>query len=392
MEKVEQKPVKKSVTVWLITTSLLLSLALFACGIYSLYISIGFRFLQRSGMQGVNTSALYTYSNSVYGTGGERMVGLILVSIVMLGLGVGMAVIFFKQLPLYKQIKLLAKLPNVKDKNYSVQTKKGVVAISIIAYVICIAFSIFAIFVALTSGISANYVWIVVVAFAVVLTLSVASLVLMIIKIVQLKKLRNMFNSATNLQENKDIKEEKPQNDGQKDEDSQKEDAQAAENANKNADKPQTLAQEQPQTTMPFAQVAYMLPNGQWVLAGAQSVVPSSIEIFGGVAPNVYAPNMQPTMPAQTQKNSGIEQNVEKTDKEKEPTPHRLFSDGIFELSGQLQKLREMHVSGLIDGEEYQIIREKWIDAVVSEPLFPKTKKPKAKTKDAAVDSGNIIS
>ena len=59
----------------------------------------------------------------------------------------------------------------------------------------------------------------------------------------------------------------------------------------------------------------------------------------------------------------------------------RLFTDGIFELGDQLVKLREIHVSGLISNDEYTLLREKWIDAVLSEPLFGKKRASKVKTK-----------
>ena len=187
--KTEKKP-KKSITVFLIFSTMLLTLALLGCGIYSLYISIGFRFLQRNTIGGINTTTLYSYPNSVYGTGGGTMFGLILISIVMLTLGVGVGIIFFKQLPLYKQISLVRKMPMIKYKDYSKQAKKRVIVYSIVAYVVCIAFSIFAVITASTSGISANYLWIVLTAYIVVLGLSVASLVLMIVKIVQLSKIK----------------------------------------------------------------------------------------------------------------------------------------------------------------------------------------------------------
>ena len=301
MENNISKKPNKSITIFLIFTTMLLSVALFACGVYALYISIGFQFIQDSTYANINTATLYTYPNSVYGTGTGTMVGLIVVSLVMLALGIGVAIIFFKQLPLYKQIKLINKLPSIKYVDYSKQVKKKVIVFSIIAYIICIAFSIFSIIVATRSGIANNYLGLVITLFSLVLALSIASMVLMIIKVVQLSKLKKKLKSQEN---NDESTEEKSRRKKHKEKFEEKE------------------------------------------------IIASSIE---------------------EDKNPIIIENKSES---------KLFSDGIFELGGQLQKLREMHISGLIDADEYMIIREKWINAILSEPLFGKKHKSKVKQKN----------
>lgn len=295
---------KKSLTVFLICCTMLLSAACICAGIYSLYISIGFRFMRRSAVGGLNTSTLYTYSNSGYGTGGGTMMSLILVSLVMLGLGIAMTIIFFKQLPLYKQIKLVAKLPNIKYKDYSQKVKKSVIVYSIIGYIVCIGFSIFSIVVAFNSGISANYLWIVIAGFSVVLALSISSMILMFLKLGQLSKIKK----ALKAQEKEE--EEKPQ-------DKKLESSKSDKNNKQVQDTTKNVEVQKPEV----------------------------IEI--------------------------------------KETGSKLFSDGIFELNSQLQKLREMHISGLIDSEEYTKIRQKWIDAVLSEPLFGKKTKTKSNTRNS---------
>ena len=279
---------------------MLLSLALFGCGIYSLYISIGFKFLTNSAL--INTSPLLTYSNSVYGTGSGTMVGLILISIVMLALGIGMAVVFFKQLPLYRQIKLIAKLPNVKYKDYSKEAKKGIITLSIIAYVVCIAFAVFAIITAVQSGVNQNYLWAIVGSYVLVLALAIASMVLMIAKVVQLSKIKSQII-------HRELEGE-----------------------------PHPKENEEEQTIV------------------VEPVSEPQVEIVP------LGDEIQPPV---------LEQ-IEQTQPKVENKSDRLFSDGIFELGEQLQKLREMHISGLIDAEEYTKIREKWINAVLSAPLFGK--------------------
>ena len=279
---------------------MLLSLALFGCGIYSLYISIGFKFLTNSAL--INTSPLLTYANSAYGTGSGTMVGLILISIVMLALGIGMAVVFFKQLPLYRQIKLIAKLPNVKYKDYSKEAKKGIITLSIIAYIVCIAFAVFAIITAVQSGVNQNYLWAIVGSYALVLALAIASMVLMIAKVVQLSKIKSQII-------HRELEGE-----------------------------PHPKENEEEQTIV------------------VEPVSEPQVEIVP------LGDEIQPPL---------LEQ-IEQTQPKVEIKSDRLFSDGIFELGEQLQKLREMHISGLIDAEEYTKIREKWINAVLSVPLFGK--------------------
>jgi len=296
----EKKP-KKSITIFLIASTMLLSFALFGCGLYSLYISIGFKFLSNSAL--INTSPLLTYSNSVYGTGNGTMVGLILISIVMLALGIGMAVVFFKQLPLYRQIKLIAKLPNIKYKQYSKEAKKGIVVLSIIAYIVCIAFAVFAIITAVSSGVNQNYLWAIVGSYVLVLVLSIASMVLMIVKVVQLSKIKNTMLTKELFMEE--------------------------------YTKPNRTEEQKSQKEEHSAEQVEIVP-----LADVEQT-----------------PVLEQIVDAQPKVET-------KTD--------RLFSDGIFELGEQLQKLREMHISGLIDAEEYTLIRQKWINAVLAVPLFDK--------------------
>lgn len=327
------KPPKKSTTVFLIMCTLLLSLALFGCGLYSLYISIGFRFLNRSAVVGINTASLYTYQNSAYTTGSGTMIGLILISIIMLGLGIGMVIIFFKQLPLYKQIRFIAKMPNVKYKDYSKQAKKSVIVWSIIAYIICIVFSIFSIIVLYRSGVSANYLWIIATAYFIVLALSIASMILMFVKIAQLSKIK------TTLQKN-DYKNEIIE---------------------KTLSSKEFIKVEKPAETEP-----------------AKVEKPTQTEQI-------------PVVVSQSEQLSAINQTTAPiiVEKPKPTISERLFTDGIFELSDQLQKLREIHVSGLISNEEYTLLREKWIDAVLAEPLFGKKKISKVK-KIKNIDNLNL--
>ncbi len=325
---------KQGVTIFLILCTLVLSVALIGCGIYSLYISIGFRFLNRSAISGINTTSLYTYPSSTYGTGGGTMVGLILISIVMLGLGIGMIIIFIKQLPLYKQIRFIAKMPNVKYQDYSKQAKKSVIVWSIIGYIVCIAFSVFAIVVVYRSGISANYLWIVATAYFVVLGLSIASMVLMFVKIGQLSKIRKT------LKQNEQIENFEQQLEEEKD-NSEKEDEQ---NKKDNTEWIVPILDEEPVAKTP-------------VLTQSSETNASN--------KNLQSPEKQPIVVLEEPKPTMAE---------------RLFTDGIFELSDQLQKLREIHISGLISNEEYTLLREKWIDAVLSEPLFGKKRQNKIKS------------
>ena len=271
------------------------------------------------------------------------MVGLILISIIMLGLGIGMAIIFFKQLPLYKQIRFIAKMPNVKYKDYSKQAKKSVIVWSIIAYIICIVFSIFSLIVVYRSGVSANYLWVIATAYFVVLGLSIASMVLMFVKIAQLSNIkRTLLNNEEKENLKKQIEQKyvliKPEEES---EEQKKEILQ------------KKLNVEQPQPV--------------------QTVVQPTEKIMHTVPPQVI-PNVEGSVPV------AISQPVV-TDEPKTAISERLFTDGIFELSDQLVKLREIHVSGLINNEEYTLLREKWIDAVLSEPLFGKKKVSKAKSK-----------
>ena len=325
MEK-NRKP-NQGITIFLITCTMLLSLALFGCGIYSLYISIGFRFLNRSAVSGLNTAALYTYPNSSYGTGSGTMVGLILISIVMLGLGIGMVIIFIKQLPLYKQIRFIAKMPNVKYKEYSAQAKKSVIVYSIIGYIVCIAFSVFAIIVVFRSGISANYLWIVATAFFVVLGLSIASMVLMFVKIAQLSKIRQRLKANDQKEElKKEVESEQESINQEKQEESEE------------------IVEEKDEEPIIVQTIPEVEPISQITAEGP-----------------------------------------------KETIAERLFTDGIFELGDQLTKLREIHVSGLISNEEYTALREKWIDAVLREPLFGKSRTRKNKAKKTIVKPNIVI-
>lgn len=347
----KNKKPKQSTTVFLIISTMLLSLALFACGVYSLYISIGFRFLNRSAVSGLNTATLYTYPNSSYGTGSGTMIGLILISIVMVGLGIAMAIIFFKQLPLYKQIKFIAKMPNVKYKEYSQQAKKSVIVWSIIAYIIAIAFSIFALIVVYRSGVSANYLWIIAATYFVVLGLSIASMVLMFVKIAQLSKIRRTLKDNEHKENIKKQLEQKyilvKPEDGQ-------EPLKTMPQTNIKIEQPEPAKLE----TQPAESAAIATPVGQNI-----EVQPASPQL----------PNSGATAPA-------VQQTPVVTEEPKN-IAERLFTDGIFELGDQLVKLREIHVSGLISNEEYTLLREKWIDAVLNEPLFGKKRANKLKNK-----------
>ncbi len=353
-----QKPPKKSVTVFLIISTMMLSLGLILAGVYSLYISIGFSFLNRSMISGINTSSLYTYSNSGFGTGGGAMVGLIIVSIIMLGLGIAMVVIFFKQLPLYRQIKLIAKMPNVKYKQYSQQTKKSVIVLSIIAYIIAIGFSVFAIFIAARESISVSYKWVVLLAYSVVLGLAICSMVLMFVKLAQLSKIKKQLLQNEDLSVKKEV--QSAYNQGVTD----------AQSANKYIEKAQPMAKEQSismaaETTglqgEPIGNFGYSsVPSGGYIAGVAANN--GVIDATNAAALNLAAANI-------LQANAQIKPQPNKNGSE-----NKLFTDGIFELGDQLQKLREIYVSGLIDQAEYAQIRQKWISAVLKEPLFSKTK------------------
>ena len=275
------------------------------------------------------------------------MVGLILISILMLGLGVGMAVIFFKQLPLYKQIKLIAKMPSIKYKDYSRQARKSVVTYSIIAYVVCIAFAVFAIVVALRSGIASNYLWIIVVSYGVVLALSVASMVLMIVKVVQLSKIkrtlieREVFSEEEHTPEAEEVEPSKEQQPPQDSE------------AKKQQQTQQESKEYQPEKSNVMSDITLSQVEDSSATKSEEQTQPADAE------KTVIINNVQPKV---------------------ETKQDKLFSDGIFELADQLQKLREMHISGLISEGEYTLLREKWLNAVLSAPLFGKkphrTKKP----------------
>lgn len=496
MEK--NKPPKASTTVFLIFSTMLLSLALFGCGIYSLYISIGFRFLNRSAIAGLNTASLYTYPNSGYGTGGGTMVGLILVSIVMVALGIAMVIIFFKQLPLYRQIKFIAKMPNVKYKEYSQQAKKSVIVWSIIAYIITIAFSVFALIVVYRSGVSANYLWILATLYFIVLGLSIASMVLMFVKIAQLSKIRktlknnenseNLSNSAHGMGEIdinidaspqgsthtrvdkflKDDNAEPVQSDiyGETDQiytaNGAKNPASQNKTAYARAQEGQSDGQNS-QHAYPYnfpneehsnssnddtkIQVSKLGKNRFEISQNDSSLVEdfqikktskninsgeidngraSKAEQGGGNLANLEngagqnanggakfeeeASVKQPTQPQTWGDYANLEQSKqtdlmasqntesaqpsivvnipEQSKEQKQSIGERLFTDGIFELGDQLVKLRELHVSGLISNEEYTMLREKWIDAVLSEPLFDK-KRTKNKNKSTAKNANN---
>lgn len=382
------KPPKASTTVFLIFSTMLLSFALFGCGIYSLYISIGFRFLNRSAIAGLNTASLYTYPNSAFGTGGGTMVGLILVSIVMVALGIAMVIIFFKQLPLYKQIKFVAKMPNVRYKEYSQQAKKSVIVWSIIAYIITIAFSVFALIVVYRSGVSANYLWILATSYFIVLGLSIASMVLMFVKIAQLSKIRKMLKNNENIIEDNQSGEmdetNMPKVDIQQNRDMQKcqFDDNNSDLSKINLD---TYASEKQDLAEKDKKV--VVSNGDdevksQHLSGGNDEIRISKTEQG--AQSIYKEDenldavYDSDCPVNDENNRDIEKpsiivNIPEQNKEqKQSIGERLFTDGIFELGDQLVKLREMHVSGLISNEEYTMLREKWIDAVLSEPLFGK--------------------
>lgn len=446
MEK--NKPPKASTTVFLIFSTMLLSLALFGCGVYSLYISIGFRFLNRSAIAGLNTASLYTYPNSGFGTGSGTMIGLILVSIVMVTLGIAMVIIFFKQLPLYKQIKFVVKMPNVKYKEYSQQAKKSVIVWSIIAYITTIAFSVFALIVVYRSGVSANYLWILATLYFIVLGLSIASMVLMFVKIAQLSKIRKTLKEN---EKNSDVDFGKDD----RDETNKREEIQAdvdtpkpSENGNnadflcKDAEQNQKNIQKIEEQSSNENDIAKLEKNKAEISQGDSNVIENlhsekplkdlnSGEIANGQGSKAeqntgdivnfktgtgqnlnsakygesdsqwqtsqmeqigrdYVNLEQPRQPDSNTSQSAdgtqpsIVVNIPEQNKEqKQNIGERLFTDGIFELGDQLVKLRELHVSGLISNEEYTMLREKWIDAVLSEPLFGK-KRTKNKNKSTA--------
>lgn len=407
----KNKPPKRSTTVFLIFSTMLLCLALFGCGIYSLYISIGFRFLNRSAVAGLNTASLYTYPNSSFGTGSGTMMGLILVSIIMVALGIAMAIIFFKQLPLYKQIKFISKMPNVKYREYSKQAKKSVIVWSIIAYIVSIAFSVFALIVVYRSGVSANYLWILATLHFIVLGLSIASMVLMFVKIAQLSKIRKFLLENEKNENNSDINA----NDKNKNDDNLKDKQRIQEETKPeitttksfgggNTDflsqdsswdqkKVQKIEDEQSindngiakleknsieisQSDGTLAKVAQGEKMLQDLNSGA--IDDRQVSILGqetGSFSNLEQPKQTDSNILQNAESTqpSIVVNIPEQSKDQERSiGERLFTDGIFELGDQLVKLREMHVSGLISNEEYTMLREKWIDAVMSEPLFGK--------------------
>lgn len=426
MEK--NKPPKASTTVFLIFSTMLLCLALFGCGIYSLYISIGFRFLNRSAIAGLNTASLYTYPNSGFGTGSGTMVGLILVSIVMMALGIAMAIIFFKQLPLCRQIKFIAKMPNVKYKEYSKQAKKSVIVWSIIAYIITIAFSVFALIVVYRSGVSANYLWILATLYFVALGLSIASMVLMFVKIAQLSKIRKTLKENEKNENISDIDlGGKNSHDGNSKDRSDKNEESLSDMSKKSFDSgvnPNFLSQDMGLNDMQKIDeqsidengIAKIEKDGLDIFQSDRNMAEvlqnekTSKDINGGEIDSGRVSKIEQetrnlsNLEQQKQFDSNALQNVESTQpsivvnipeqnkKQEENIGERLFTDGIFELGDQLVKLRELHVSGLISNEEYTMLREKWIDAVLSEPLFGK-KRTKNKNKSIAknVDNSEIV-
>lgn len=361
------------------------------------------------------------------------MVGLILVSIVMLALGIAMAIIFFKQLPLYRQIKFIAKMPNVKYKEYSQQAKKSVIVWSIIAYIITIAFSVFALIVVYRSGVSANYLWILATLYFVVLGLSIASMVLMFVKIAQLSKIRKTLkeNEKYNNSSNKDVDEN--HNDNSKNHNQMiSEEVQTDANLAKkrstgaNADISGENVDENQQNISKLEEEQYlnghrasMLEKDKFEISQGNKNISKNVET-GETNPNLNSNPQYDGVSEQSlqieqnksddanfersQSDSNTSQNVESTQpsivvnipeqnkEEKQSIGERLFTDGIFELGDQLVKLRELHVSGLISNEEYTMLREKWIDAVLSEPLFGKKRtKNKNKTTSKPIANGEII-
>lgn len=391
MEKKIEKP-KKKITVFLIMCTLLLSLSLIGGGIYSLYISIGFRFLQRSAIGGLNTSSLYTYSTSGLGTGSNTMFGMIIISLIMMGLGFGMIVIFFKQLPLYKQIKFIAKMPNVKYKDYSKQVKKSVITYSILAYIICIAFCIFAIISAFRSGIASNYIWVVVIMFGIVLALSISSMVLMFVKLAQLSKIKKHLISVDKQTQNiTDIDNNSKttnNNEPQKNDSSNSENLNS-ESVNYNQNNKPHL--EEDVDVLAVGKSSFSQKESKEDTLDANQIRVQVLEELKKV--NSKSSN---NAIYSTADNASFSQgltdsntNVSITEGKEKSIEERLFTDGIFELSDQLQKLREIHISGLINQEEYCAIRQKWINAVLSEPLFKNKKQKNRAKKDKLISNNN---
>lgn len=365
LAKIGKQP-KKAITVFLIISTLMLSLALVIGGVYSLYVSIGFSFLQGSAVGGVNTSALYTYSNSGYGTGGGSLVGLIITSIIMLGLGVAMGVIFFKQLPLYRQIKLIAKMPNVKYKHYSAQVKKSVIAFSIIAYFACVGFCIFAIVVASRQPLSTNYKWVVLLAYSIVLLLAIASMTLMFIKLAQLSKIKKQLKNndlASQVREQADsLAEQKTKeylanlNSSQESSNQDSSIASQLKDAAGSKDGQSKFAGNAPAT---YGE--QLIDQQNQLIAQLSGMLDKVLQ--AQAASNNAGANGELAQ----QENSQAAANTQNSDS--------IFESGVFELSNALVKLREIHVSGLIDSSEYTQIREKWINAVLRQPLFNANKK-----------------
>ncbi len=183
----------KKVSVFYIISCLLLFTGLVFGGCYGVYLSVGLKFVRSSvsnfteGMSAGDARNVSVGGSVNYST---SMVGVIILSIALIVLSIFDFVYLIKQVTFFKQFKPVAESGIVKKVEKKIKSRGKVIFFVFLIDILSLATGVAGIFVNSKSFTSGNFVWIMYVVDGLIALFSLASIVLLIIKLKQAKKLK----------------------------------------------------------------------------------------------------------------------------------------------------------------------------------------------------------
>lgn len=185
---------KKSnkVSVFYIISSLFLFLFLVFGGVYGIYVSAGVNFMG-STVNNVSQGTAGTASNVAIGgtvTAKPSMSGIIILSIVLVVIAIFDLIALIKQIIFFKQFKVIKDSSIEQKIERKIKSKGSVVAFTIIIDIASIIAGVFGVFLNMRSFVRNGILWILYLVDGAIILLAILSFVLLIIKLKQVKKIK----------------------------------------------------------------------------------------------------------------------------------------------------------------------------------------------------------
>ncbi len=185
-------------TLFYVLCSVLLFVALFGGGLYGIYLSVGINFMRTNVAQPADVEA--GVSNVSYAATANfqpSMTGIIILSVVLVLISIAYFVSLIKQIIFFKQFKIIRESGIEKFIEGKVKSKGSVVVFAFIINVLAFFAGVAGIFVNIKSFMDGGLSWLLYVIDGLVVILSIASIVLLIKKLQERKKMKEEFEKQS---------------------------------------------------------------------------------------------------------------------------------------------------------------------------------------------------